>query len=374
MLCFGVLCCAQKEPAIMILSRKNRAPLLASALLLVVLLLTAAIAIAQNQEENLRMDGGDELGWDISNWFVQVDGVMGGDSEGELMYLQDNAILQFSGDIVTEGGGFSNVRKRMDFDMDLSSYAGIVIEMEPHAYQGQAPLGMHLEFNDESSEWGYAGAFAVPLADSMEDLTAVYIPMDHFDRASRGGRVCQDSSQCTLDPARITEMELGVRFQEGPFSVNFYSITAVQNATSFTSPSVTLASSTEVQTLIQATTSSGGAVYNSGYTETCNAMYRSTLNTLLASTGGGVTEDMKAVICEGLQSVATLEHKEKDDTAWALRGTLDAIWEMASMEEVDVMLSRNASSVGGGEEELCMAVTSHPPVYLSTEAYNMTGW
>lgn len=335
-------------------------------------LLRAVLTDALESEQNLRLDGGEELGWDISNWFVTVDGVMGGKSDGELVYTKDNTVLSFSGDIVLDGGGFSSVRKQLPVVTDLTPYAGVVVELEPHAYTpAKAPLGMHLQFHDEPSRYGYAAAFAVPMADPDKNVTttSVYIPLEDFDRATRIGFLCRDKSRCTMDPTRINEMDLYVLFQEGPFRVDVHSITAVRNATSFPSPKVNLTSSDQVRDLIQATIDSGAGVYNYGYMEICNAVYRSTLNTLLASVGGGVTDEMKAQICEGLQRAA--DQETKVDTAWSLRATLDAVWDMASIVDPNAApISR--SVVNATWEEECMAVTSHPPVYVDANSTHET--
>ena len=56
---------------------------------------------------------------DGGQWFVVNDGVMGGRSEGG-GFIADSA-LRFEGDVVTDGGGFTSARLRLDGDELLGS-------------------------------------------------------------------------------------------------------------------------------------------------------------------------------------------------------------------------------------------------------------
>ena len=51
-------------------------------------------------------------------WVVVNDGVMGGRSQGVMTTEADQ--MQFSGNIVTDGGGFSSVRRLLDGGLDES--------------------------------------------------------------------------------------------------------------------------------------------------------------------------------------------------------------------------------------------------------------
>lgn len=321
--------------------------------------------------------------WDINRWYVQVDGVMGGKSSGFLNFVDNNKIMSFSGDIVLDGGGFSSVRGYLDESIDLSNYAGIVIEMESHTYNAanpKAPLGLHFQLHDTTSRWGYASAFAIPLANNDTATTSVFLPMETFDRATRAGWRCQNPNSCILDTSKINEMDVYVLFQEGGFDVNIKSITAVTNVTSFRSPSISIKSTNEILQLIQSTIKSGGKLYDYGYQELCIAIYRSTLNTLLASSDDSdvITDTINYLICFGLQEAATFDRTELIDIAWSLRGTLDDIIEAIENydEDGDVLMPIVSSSrttpnnMEKGEELLtCMAVTSFPPVYDDEEIW-----
>ena len=62
---------------------------------------------------------------DAQPWTVQNDGVMGGDSEGSVSI--DDGTLTFTGDVVTEGGGFTSVLQ--DRGVDLSDYEGLELRV-----------------------------------------------------------------------------------------------------------------------------------------------------------------------------------------------------------------------------------------------------
>ncbi|MEM1270419.1 MAG: CIA30 family protein [Bacteroidota bacterium] len=60
-----------------------------------------------------------------TEWTVENDGVMGGQSEG-LVSISDGTLV-FTGTVVTEGGGFTSVRGEQD--ADLSAYAGLELRV-----------------------------------------------------------------------------------------------------------------------------------------------------------------------------------------------------------------------------------------------------
>ena len=302
-------------------------------------LLLAAIAalLPSRARADLVLDGG-AAGWDVPRWRAQVDGVMGGRSSGRLSFEPSgavpDAVLSFSGTIVTDGGGFSSVRKRR-FEggaVDLTPYAGVVVTLETtrghDAGDVAAPLGMHLQFGDESSGYmGYASAYAIPLSSETGAETSVYLPLESFDRASRGGWTCRD---CRIDFSVVNEMDLYVLFQEGPFEVRVKEIRAVDEPQAFPSPVIEIASEAEIKALIEETIKSGGGLYDYGYVELCNAVYRSTLNSLLAAGSDGaasaVSGAVRGMICQGLQRAA-MQGNSKSDAAWTLRYTMDGILE-----------------------------------------------
>lgn len=273
----------------------------------------------------------------------QVDGVMGGKSSGDLTFLESNTVMSFSGVISLDGGGFSSVIKSFNSAIDLSTYAGFVVELKTtSAYDPNyidAPLGLHLQFHDSNARYiGYASAFAVPLSNSVGEVVSVYLPQTSFDRGSWIGRLCND---CQIDFSSIVEMDIYVLFQDGPFEVKVTKITAVNDYQTFASPVISLSSTDEIKTLIDRTIQAGGGLYDKGYQELCIALYRSVLNTILASddstvtTSSIVSKRMESISCQGLQRAET-QIGSKVNMAWTLRYTLDAM-----LEEMGFNVSSN---------------------------------
>ncbi len=64
-------------------------------------------------------------GSDAADWFVVNDGVMGGNSQGNLE-VEDGTLL-FTGELVTQGGGFTSAR--VEHDADLEAYEGVEIRV-----------------------------------------------------------------------------------------------------------------------------------------------------------------------------------------------------------------------------------------------------
>ena len=339
---------------------RSAAAAITALLLILSLLLTDVIhaAAAANNSE-LILDGVGTTTtsssglWQTNSWRSQVDGVMGGQSSGELSFLETNTIMKFSGVISLEGGGgFSSVIKSFPSSIDLKPYAGIVVELETttiaqHTEELYAPLGLHLQFHDSKTRYiGYASAFAVPLSNTVGEVVSVYLPLSSFDRGSWIGQPC---TTCEIDFTSVVEMDIYVLFQEGPFEVRVKKIAAVEEkeededgndqTTSFPSPSITLSSTDDIKALIDETTESGGGLYDKGYQELCIAIYRSVLNTILeankddddasssTTTTGIVSERMRNVICQGLQRADTQKSSSKVDVAWTMRYTLAALLE-----------------------------------------------
>ena len=65
-------------------------------------------------------------GPDTPTWTVENDGVMGGRSEG-FVEVADGTLV-FTGEVVTEGGGFTSVRAERE--VDLSDYDGIELRVQ----------------------------------------------------------------------------------------------------------------------------------------------------------------------------------------------------------------------------------------------------
>jgi len=261
------------------------------------------------------------------------------------------------------------VRKERFAAMELTSYAGIVVQLETtEAYGGsgdggsiQPPLGLHLQFHDLASRtYGYASAFAVPLASAVGEETSVYLPLTSFDRGSRMGYQCNG---CQMDFSAMNEMDIYVLFQEGPFDVRVKAITAVDTPKTYPSPVISIASKNEIKGLIDSTIDSGGSLYDYGYGELCIAVYRSTLNTLLAAGSAAdvdsvVTNVIKGMICQGLQRAET-QNDSKTSTAWTLRYTLDGILEELGFSDPDETTGwRPDATMAESLADRCSGVTS----------------
>lgn len=292
----------------------------------------AAIAVQNaGASDAVRIDGGDEFGWEENRWYVQVDGVMGGKSSGIMEFTSDDA-MKFTGDISLDGGGFSSVRRQID--LDLSEYAGVVITLEADARSSgngavSPPTGLHLQFDDRNSRYDFSSAFTVPLSSANNDgavVTSVYLPVESFDRATSFGFECGNA--CQFDESAVRGMSVYVLFQEGSFDVRLRSIEAVMEPRTFAPPAYDiLESKDDVVGLIQSTISSGGSLYDKSYSELCIAMYWSVLNTVLSSDSGVVTDPIQAVICAGLQEVEEQmeDGDSKADIAWTLRHAMDSV-------------------------------------------------
>jgi len=294
-----------------------------------------AFASQSSSVDAARIDGGEESGWDTNQWSVQVDGVMGGKSSGNVQFLSSNNVMKFTGDISLDGGGFSSVRRRID--LDLSGSAGVVVTLE--ADTRGAPTGIHLQLGDQSY-YDYSSAFSVPL--SSEDgpvVTSVYLPIDSFDRGTSFGFQC--NGNCALDSSRVNNMSVYVLFQEGSFDVRLRSIESVNEPRSFPPPAYdNLESTNDVLTLLTSTILSGGGLYDKSYIELCIAMYWSVLNTILSSGSGVVSEPILAVICAGLQEVEAqmVDGDSKANIAWTMRYAMNAvIADLEGSARIDVL-------------------------------------
>ena len=275
-----------------------------------------------------RIDGFEhESGRD--SWYVQVDGVMGGKSSGTLDFIaggnDDDHVMEFTGTISLDGGGFSSVRRSyVGGLLDLSDYAGVVVTLETQSSSAFAPpLGVELSFGDATSRYDFSSAFAVPLSTNA-NISSVYLPMESFDRGTFIGFLCRDG--CSLDPSKIDSLSVYVLFQEGDFEVTIHSIEAVREPRVFPTPIIDAGTSQDIATLLQNTIASGGGLYDKSYVELCIAIYWSVLNSLVASPE--VPESVKVVLCAGLERAVEIQNIEGINDpaiAWALRYTIDAV-------------------------------------------------
>jgi len=330
------------------------------------LLLGAALAATPaTASDAVRIDGGDENGWETDNWYVQVDGVMGGKSTGNMEFLDDDTVMKFTGDISLDGGGFSSVRRRMS--LDLTGYAGVVVTLEADvrgAGEGTAaPIGIHLQFDDRTSRYDFSSAFSIPLS-SGETVTSVYLPVESFDRGTWIGFTCQNN--CAFDPSEINGISVYVLFQEGSFDVRLRSIEAVTEPRAFPLPEYDVLESTDdVVALLRSSISSGGGLYDKDYMELCIAMYWSVLNTILSSEV--LSDPVKVVICAGLQQFEYLKGvgSSKESLAWQLRFTMDAV--ISDLEGTDRLTTQDwlpTRSRASSMDVTCFGRTSAAPGFM----------
>mmetsp|Transcript_32327 Transcript_32327/g.81448 ORF Transcript_32327/g.81448 Transcript_32327/m.81448 type:complete len:389 (+) Transcript_32327:101-1267(+) len=256
-------------------------------------------------------------GWNEGDWFVQVDGVMGGRSSGRLSF-PSSSVMKFEGTISLEGGGFSSVRS-VRMEHDLSRYAGVSVAFETQA-PGSVPLGMHLQFSNAGSRYSYASAFAVPPGQNLGDVATVFLPLWSFNRATSSGFRCGD---CEHDPSKINGMDFYVLFQEGPFSVKILNVTALDAVPEAPAgPTTPLADSATVVSLVSDTISRSAYLYGQDYGELSVAVYDATARLVAASSAA--SDASRDAVCAGLQRAKEISTSPYD-RAWVLRRAFDIV-------------------------------------------------
>ena len=151
---------------------------------------------------------------EADRWRVVDDGVMGGKSEGRLAF--ENDAMAFSGEIVTDGGGFSSVRRPLE-PGDLAGATGLTLRVK---HDGR---GHRLLLRDGTRvPWGgevmYAAPLPVPAEGDPADWHEVTVDFDDLEASFHG----RDASEAdAFDPADASEIGLilsdGV---DGPFEVS----------------------------------------------------------------------------------------------------------------------------------------------------------
>jgi hypothetical protein len=140
---------------------------------------------------------------DTVQWTVENDGVMGGRSEGFVDIA--NGTLVFTGEVVTEGGGFSSVRAAQQ--VDLSDYDGIALRVQG----GGRTFEIDVDDGTRSRGREVNRRGPIPTSDSW---TTVRIPFDALQTSAHGEPVTVDA----LDRASV--QSIGVYIidgQDGPF-------------------------------------------------------------------------------------------------------------------------------------------------------------
>ena len=137
-------------------------------------------------------------------WVVQNDGVMGGDSRGSVS-VEDGA-LAFTGDVVTEGGGFTSVLR--DTTADLSAADGLELRVRGGGRT------FEVEVDDGTRDGrGRQVSRRAPFETSAE-WEVVRVPFSAFETSVFGEPV----DAAPLDPAAVRAFGLYIiDGQDGPF-------------------------------------------------------------------------------------------------------------------------------------------------------------
>ena len=141
---------------------------------------------------------------DAAPWTVQNDGVMGGRSEGSVEV--GGGTLTFTGDVVTQGGGFTSVLA--DRDADLSGYDGLELRVRGGGRT------FEVEVDDGTRDRrGRQVSRRAPF-ETTEDWRTVRVPWSAFETSVFGRPV----DAAPLDPAAVQGVGLYIiDGQDGPF-------------------------------------------------------------------------------------------------------------------------------------------------------------
>ena len=155
-------------------------------------------------------------GTDSAQWSVENDGVMGGRSRGFVEVA--NGTLVFTGEVVTEGGGFTSVRAVRQ--ADLSDYDGI--ELRVRGSGRTFELDVDDGTRSRGREVNRRGP--VPTSDSWE---IVRVPFASLEESAHGEPV-------SVDPIDLSAVRsIGIYIidgQDGPFQLEVDWIRAYREA------------------------------------------------------------------------------------------------------------------------------------------------
>ena len=279
------------------------------------LLLTLAI-IACNADSELILDGGDQ-GW--SQWYRSVDGVMGGRSS--ISVQRDGNVLAATGEIVTAGGGFAGLYRRLD-DVDASAYAGIRVTYEALP-AGQTPLAWEVRLKgrgDSSRYIDFGASFAVPPSSIENGVGSVSLPFEEFLPRWRG----YDRTG-TLDLTALNEVGFQLLFQDGPFTLRLREISLVESIAAPADPVPGMdATPSAVRDAIDAATRRADYLVGKGYAAQAAAVLAAT-SRAVATTLDGVPGTARAQEALGaaLADAAAIVATDEPGRVRALRAGLD---------------------------------------------------
>ena len=155
-------------------------------------------------------------GADAAPWSVENDGVMGGRSQG-VVEVADGTLV-FTGEVVTEGGGFSSVRARRQ--VDLSGYDGIELRVRG----GGRTFELDVDDGTRSQGREVNRRGPVPTSDSWE---TVRVPFAALEESAHGEPVRVDP----LDRSAVTSIGIYIiDGNDGPFRLEVNWIRAYREA------------------------------------------------------------------------------------------------------------------------------------------------
>jgi len=155
-------------------------------------------------------------GADTTPWSVENDGVMGGRSQG-FVEVADGTLV-FTGEVVTEGGGFTSVRAASE--EDLSGYDGIELRVRGGGRT------FSLDVNDGTRSRGreVTRRGPVPTSDSWE---TVRVPFASLEESAHGESVSVDP----IDLSAVTSIGIYIiDGNDGPFRLEVDWIRAYREA------------------------------------------------------------------------------------------------------------------------------------------------
>jgi len=155
-------------------------------------------------------------GPDAASWRVENDGVMGGRSEG-FVEVADGTLV-FTGEVVTEGGGFTSIRAARQ--VDLSGYDGIALRVRG----GGRTFELDVDDGTRSRGREVTRRGPVPTTNSWE---TVRVPFATLEESAHGQPVSVDP----IDRSAIRS--IGVYIidgNDGPFRLEIDWIRAYREA------------------------------------------------------------------------------------------------------------------------------------------------
>ena len=153
---------------------------------------------------------------DGAQWTIENDGVMGGRSQGFVEVA--NGTLVFTGEVVTEGGGFSSVRATRQ--ADLSGYDGIELRVRG----GGRTFELDVDDGTRSRGRDVNRRGPVPTSDSWE---TVRVPFASLEESAHGEPV----SVAPIDLSAVTSIGIYIiDGNDGPFRLEVDWIRAYHEA------------------------------------------------------------------------------------------------------------------------------------------------